>query len=219
MNQRLKVRQNHTEFSVRKRWKSLVDCIADLLGHRAEVVLHDLHHPDRSIVHIRNGYITGREIGAPLTDLGFLMLRDSKRGKDTLGVYHSRTNTGKQLKCNAIILRDDENVVAGMLCINLDVTGTGSTATLNGHEPPEHYHTNVSQVVESLIADAAQSAGLPARELSSGEKMRIIRSLHRQGVFLARGAVRQVSSQLGIGASTVYKYIQTARASTPRVRT
>jgi predicted transcriptional regulator YheO len=169
-------------------------------------------------VHIRNGHVTGREIGAPLTDLGFLMLRDAKKGKDTLGVYHSRTNTGKQLKCNAIILRDDENIVAGMLCINLDVTGT-DTATWNGHEPPEHYHTKVSQVIESLIADAAHSASLPAAELSSAEKMGIIRSLHRQGVFLARGAVRQVSSQLGIGASTVYKYIQTARASTPRIRT
>src|SRR5579883_1393281 len=120
----MKARKKGSEFSVREHWKPLVDCIADLLGERSEVVLHDLRHPERSVVYIRNGHVTGRRIGAPLTDLGFLMLRDARRGKDTLGVYHSRTETGRQLKCNAIILRDDRNVVAGMLCINLDITGT-----------------------------------------------------------------------------------------------
>jgi predicted transcriptional regulator YheO len=208
--------QKHA-FSVRGRWKTLVDCIADLLGQSAEVVLHDLRHPDSSVVYIRNGHITGRRVGAPLTDLGFLMLRDAKRGKDSLGVYHSKTEDGKQLKCNAIILRDDQNAVVAMLCINLDVTGTPGAA-LNGHRSPEHYHTTVSQVIDALVLEASSAASLPATELSSSEKMRIVRQLHREGVFLARGAVRQVSAQLGIAGSTVYKYIQSARSAAPQIR-
>jgi predicted transcriptional regulator YheO len=205
-------------FSVRERWKVLADCIADLLGPRAEVVLHDVRHPDRSIVYIRNGHVTGREVGAPLTDLGFLMLRDAKRGKDESGVYHSRTSAGKDLECNALVLRDDQNAVAAILCINLDITGT-SASTLDGHEPPEHYYTNASQVIDSVISEAGRSASLPAIELASSEKMQVIGSLYRKGVFLARGAVRQVSSQLGMAPSTVYKYIQNTRSSTPKVRT
>jgi predicted transcriptional regulator YheO len=205
------------QFSVRRRWKPLVDCIADLFGKNAEVVLHDLRHPESSVVYIRNGHVTGRQVGAPLTDLGFLMLRDAKRGKDSLGVYHSKTDTGKQLKCNAIILRDDQNTVVAMLCVNLDVTGTPA-AILNGHRPPEHYHTRVSEVIDALILEAASAASLPATELSTAEKMRIIRQLHQQGVFLARGSVQQVSAQLGIAGSTVYKYIQTARSGAPVIK-
>jgi len=213
----MKARKKYSERSVKDRWKSLVDCIADLLGEGAEVVLHDVHHPERSVVYIRNGHITGRKIGAPLTDLGFLMLREARKGKDTLGVYQSKTDTGKQLKCNAILLRDDQHVVTGMLCINIDITGT-TAATMNGHKPPEHYHTNVSQVIETLISDASERADLPAGELSTAEKMKIITSLHLQGVFLARGAVKQVSSRLGIATSTVYKYIQCSREPAPRIR-
>jgi predicted transcriptional regulator YheO len=213
----VRTQKKRQHFSVRQRWKPLVDCVADLFGKNAEVVLHDLRHPENSVVYIRNGHVTGRKVGAPLTDLGFLMLRDAKRGKDSLGVYHSKTDSGKQLKCNAIILRDDQNAVVAMLCINVDVTGTPA-AVLDGDQPPEHYHTRVSEVIDALIVEAASAASLPATELSATEKMRIIRQLHQEGVFLARGAVRQVSAQLGIAGSTVYKYIQTARSTAPVIK-
>ena len=213
----VKSRKKQQERSVRARWKALVDCIADLLGKKAEVVLHDLRHPERSIVYIRNGHITGRKVGAPLTDLGFLMLRDAKQGKDSVGVYHSKTETGTQLKCNAVILRDDENSVLAMLCINMDMTGS-TASVVNGSQSPEHYHMNVSEVIDALIIEAANAASLPASELSSSEKMRIVRSLHQEGVFLVKGAVQRVVAQLGIAAPTVYKYIQSARSAAPLVR-
>jgi len=198
--------------SARTRWKALVDCIADLLGPRAEVVLHDVTHPDRSIVAIRNGHVTGRNLGAPLTDLGFLMLRDAKTGHDSLGVYYSKTETGKQLKCNALVLRDDTGKVAAMLCINLDITGTQSVRAGN-RMPAEHYHSRVEQVIASLIEDASRKAGSDGRDLSSQEKISIVKSLNDEGVFLARGAVKQVSARLGIASPTVYKYINSVRRS------
>jgi predicted transcriptional regulator YheO len=210
-------RKKQSSFSVRERWNPLVDCIADLLGPRSEVVLHDLRHPERSIVVIRNGHVTGRKVGAPLTDLGFLMLRDAKKGKDTSGAYHSKTDTGKQLECNAVVLRDDQGEAVAILCINLDVTGT-QAATIDGHEPPEHYHTSVAQVVGSLIEDASHRAQPGGRDLSAEEKMAIINCLNEQGVFLARGAVNQVSERLAIAPSTVYKYIQSVRSRHQGVR-
>lgn len=198
--------------SVRKKWTALVDCIADLLGSRAEVVLHDITHPDHSIVAIRNGHVTGRNLGAPLTDLGFLMLRDAKKGHHSVGVYYSKTESGKQLKCNAVVLRDDNGEVTGMLCINLDITGTPSAASGNSMSP-EHYHTRVDQVIASLIEDASRKAGSDGRNLSSQEKISIVKALNEEGVFLARGAVRQVSARLGIASPTVYKYINSVRRS------
>ena len=201
-----------TNSTIKKKWKTLIDCIADLLGPRAEVVLHDVSHPDRSIVAIRNGHVTGRKLGAPLTDLGFLMLRDAKKRKDSLGVYYSTTETGKQLKCNALVLRGDAGEVEAILCINLDITGNQSSHR-ETPTPTEHYHTRVEEVISSLIENASQKAGVDSRNLSSQEKLSIVSSLKEQGVFLARGAVKQVSARLGIAAPTLYKYIHSARSS------
>jgi predicted transcriptional regulator YheO len=198
--------------TIQKKWKTLLDCIADLLGPRAEVVLHDVSHPDRSIVAIRNGHVTGRKLGAPLTDLGFLMLREAKKRKDSLGVYYSKTETGKQLKCNALVLRDEAGDVEGVLCINLDITGN-QVAREERSTPAEHYHTRVEEVISSLIEAASRKAGVDSRNLSSQEKISIVSSLNEQGVFLARGAVKQVSARLGIASPTLYKYIHSARSS------
>ena len=57
----------------------VVDCIADLFGSNCEVVLHDITQPEKSIVKIRNGHVTGRKVGDPLTDLGLKMIKDAEK--------------------------------------------------------------------------------------------------------------------------------------------
>lgn len=192
---------------VRQRYGALVHCIADLLGPRAEVVLHDVSHTDHSIVLIRNGHVTGRTVGAPLTDLGFYMLRESDGRIETLGVYHSRSETGKQLKCNAVNLRDPQGKIEAILCINIDVTGEnlGEAA-----ESPfvEHYLTNIRHVIDGVIADVRKSH---RNGLTTESRLEVIRTLDNRGVFLARGAVKRVAASLGIAVPTVYKYIQGVR--------
>lgn len=198
-----------TSPDVRHKYGALVDCIADLLGARAEVVLHDVSHPDHSIVMIRNGHVTGRSVGAPLTDLGFYMLRESDRKIETLGVYHSKTDTGKALKCNAVNLRDHKGKVEAILCINID---TASERTADGDGGSiglaEHYQTSIEQVIRRMIADA--SAGSNG-ELTRQQKSQIVKALDQRGVFLARGALKEVASALKIAAPTVYKYIYQVR--------
>lgn len=51
-----------------------VDAIAETLGKNCEVVLHDFHYPERSIVKIANGHVTGRTVGGPTTDLALRFL-------------------------------------------------------------------------------------------------------------------------------------------------
>jgi predicted transcriptional regulator YheO len=192
------------------RWGAIVNCIADLLGPKAEVVLHDVSHPNDSIIMIRNGHVTGRTVGAPLTDLGFYMLRESDHRIETLGVYQSKTDDGKLLQCNAANLRDAHGGIEAILCINIDVTRETEKHSHNGTTttPAEHYQTSVDQVVERMISDARRAVnGALTRDL----KFELVRALDARGVFLARGAVRQVASALEIAAPTIYKYIQLAR--------
>ncbi len=186
-----------------------MDCIADLLGPRAEVVLHDVSHTDHSVVLIRNGHVTGRTVGAPLTDVGFYMLRESDHRIETLGVYLSHTETGKRLKCNAVNLRDSHGKIEAILCINIDVTGENPAMGQEWDSPlTEHYQTSIRQVIETLIADASRGYD---SDLTTQAKLEIVRALDNRGVFLARGAVKQVATSLRIAVPTVYKYIQESR--------
>ena len=57
-------------------YKVLVDFLADYLGENTEVVLHDLSDCQSSIVAIRNGDISGRELGAPVTDYGLKLIKN-----------------------------------------------------------------------------------------------------------------------------------------------
>jgi predicted transcriptional regulator YheO len=191
----------------------LVDCIADLLGPRAEVVLHDISRPDHSIIMIRNGHVTGRTIGAPLTDLGFYMLRESGRRIETLGVYQSTTADGKSLKCNAANLRDARGRIEAILCINIDTTGHATdTPVVTGLA--EHYQTSIQAVIDGIIRDTCGDVSRLAPE----EKTQIVRALDARGVFLARGALKRVSAALGLAVPTMYKYIQQGRDSRANVK-
>ncbi|HZQ21689.1 MAG TPA: PAS domain-containing protein [Terriglobales bacterium] len=191
---------------LREKWAPAVDCIADLLGPRAEVVLHDVSRPDHSIIMIRNGQVTGRSVGAPLTDLGFYMLRECGRRINTLGVYRSTTPDGKTLKCNAANLRDAHGRIEAILCINIDVSGDAAE-TPGSSSFAEHYQTNIQQVIDGIIRDTCRDG----EHLLNGDKAGVVRALDARGVFLARGAVKRISEVLGIATPTIYKYLQQGR--------
>lgn len=55
----------------------IVDGIAELFGSNCEVVLNSLKGISRSVVKIVNGHVTGRKVGAPLTDLGIQILENA----------------------------------------------------------------------------------------------------------------------------------------------
>jgi predicted transcriptional regulator YheO len=199
------------------RWCAVVDCIADLLGERAEVVLHEVKKPDNSIIKIRNGYITGRKMGGPLTDLGFYMLRESGRRIETLGVYRSRTESGELLTCNAANLRNEEGEIEAILCINILTPEQTSDASLNqeGNRQPEHFQTNITQIMERMVSGTLEQHNLNGRVATREKRLELIQALDARGVFLSRGAVKLVSKALGIASPTVYKYIQEVRKESP----
>lgn len=210
MKKRLKA---HRE-ALRGRWGAVVTCIADLLGPNAEVVLHDATDPTHSVADIRHGHVTGRVLGAPLTDLGYFMLRESQRRIETLGVYYSRTASGRLLKCNAANLRDDRGEIEGILCINLDITDSPHDAWPQGPAAAtapvlnENYQAKIEHIIQRVMAEAI---GDNAGPLTTDQNLRVVRKLDAAGVFLARGAVRKVADQLGVATPTVYKYLSLAR--------
>jgi len=77
-----------------KPYIALVDFIADSLGPNHEVVLHDVTNINESIVAIRNGEITGREIGGPLTDLSFKLIKEQAHSEKAYVYNYGKTKSG-----------------------------------------------------------------------------------------------------------------------------
>ena len=54
----------------------LTEFLGQALGPDYEVALHDLTDKNRSIIAVANNHVSGREIGAPLTNVALSILRD-----------------------------------------------------------------------------------------------------------------------------------------------
>jgi predicted transcriptional regulator YheO len=69
---------SQTDFEILKAMEIIVDGIAAMYGQHTEVLLHSLDARNPSIIKIANGHITGRSVGAPITNLAMMKL---KRGR------------------------------------------------------------------------------------------------------------------------------------------
>lgn len=56
----------------------MVEFLGEALGREYEIVLHDLTNPERSIVAIANGELSGRGIGGPVTDFALKILKQER---------------------------------------------------------------------------------------------------------------------------------------------
>jgi predicted transcriptional regulator YheO len=211
-----------------KCFEPVVDCIADLFGPNCEVVLHDISDLEHSIVKIRNGHVTGRKVGNPMTDVGLQMIRKAKNGFTILGNYNPRTKTGKLLKANAINIRTPKGKHIGILCMNFDVGELFQLDKLiqsvykieetQEMKPlEEHFNKDIWKIAEEIIRHSTKKRGHSGHSLTKEQKKEIIGELDKQGLFFIRGAVHRVSKSLGIAPPTVYKYLGEIRVPSEEI--
>lgn len=108
-----------------KKYIDLVEYIGTFLPPNCEIVLHDTENVDKSIIAIKNNYISGRTIGGPITDFGLMLLKDKVyEKKDYILNYSSKTKDGKVLRSSTYFVKDDNNKLIAMLCVNIDLSVT-----------------------------------------------------------------------------------------------
>lgn len=207
----------------------VVDCIADLFGPNCEVVLHDISAPEHSIIKIRNSHVTGRKVGAPLTDIGLEMIKDAAKGLETLGNYNPRTKSGRMLKSNAVNIKDPKGKLVAIICINFDVSRiqqfqktmeqmdeTMQEFAYVKEEPAitakeEHFETDMWSILQSMIDKEVQEIGKPSEHFTKEERLEVINTLNEKGIFFVKGAVHLVANALGISSPTIYRYLEESR--------
>ncbi len=199
-----------------------VEAIAGTFGKNCEVVLHDLSHPEKSILKIANGHVTGREVGSPITDLALSLFAQKNFKTDSLVGYKSKTKQGKELKCTTIFIKDEKGKIVGAMCINIDVTpyllvqktmdefiritSEGLTSGIN--EKSEKFEPDVEKLINNLIEEAKKNIHKPVSHMEKEDKLNVMKDLKGKGLFLIKGSAKRVAEEMNVSLPTIYKYLE-----------
>lgn len=203
----------------------LVDFLGVFMGKDCEVVLHDTNNLERSVVAIANGHITGRRIGAPLTDLALKIVKDRQyENVDYVMDYETTSREGKPLRSATFFLKDKQGELQGMLCLNMDMSKLVDARDLlnkviragkfdRRRRPKkeaasaECFHASIEDLTMNMVRDVLSGYDVPPERLTPAEKMNIVAELNRRGVFLIKGAVAVVAANLAASEATIYRYL------------
>ncbi len=209
--------------------------LSRVVGSNVEVVLHDFSQPERSIVAITNGHISGRSVGdsilsGPKHDKGFASAQQalSARGQPTHSIidgYNTVTAAGTPLRSTTALYRDSQGEPFAALCINIDLTVVemahawlgrmlDTTREPQAARPPEEA-PQVDALIEEIIADAVNRFGKPVQVMSKDEKIHAVQAMLERGLFMVRGGVERAAAALKVTRFTVYNYLDSLRSRSP----
>lgn len=216
---------------VLQQYVKLTEFLGHTLGPSYEVALHDLTNKERSIIAIANNHVSGREVGAPLTNMALSILKDkSYETSDYRLNYYGVSVNGKDLRSSTLFIKDNGRLV-GMLCINFDdslyravsnqimglchpdifVEGLLSQFTAEAAPAvriaPEKFGNSAEAVASDAVSRELEHLGVTAERLTSEERLQIITTLEANGIFLLKGAVKDVAAGLHCSQASVYRYL------------
>lgn len=191
---------------------SIVDGIAAMFGKHVEVVLHSLDSDNPSIIKIANGHVTGRGIGAPITNLA---LEKLKAGSDVSTPYFTRTDKGELLRSVTSMIRNEAGIPIALLCINsnLDVPMNSFFMDLfpQANQLAASPETFAKDSIEMLTDSIAriQSEVLEDESIAVSRRVRtIVERLHHQGAFNIKDATHITANILNVSKDSVYRYLR-----------
>ena len=203
--------------------RRLAKGIVGVFGTRCEVVIHDFSDLDRSVVHIE-GDVTGRSVGAPVTDTMHRMLEAFGDKVPDKIAYRITTEDGKVLRCASIFVRDGEGRLEGCLAINFNISDflffsqafsdfTVMPGEDGGGDADSRvdFSPNPERSMASTIDATVAGRGKPPAMMSRAEKLEIVRTLEDAGVFMVKGSVNYLARVLGASRFTVYNYLKEVR--------
>ena len=197
----------------------VADGIGELFGRNCEVVLHSFEDMKHTIVKIVNGNVTGRKVGAPLTDLGMTVFNKlDSLNSDVIGSYYTTTKNGTKLKTVSVLIRDSRGKPIGFLSINFNLSAPleevlKDFAATSGipKDIPEHFVTSAEELVNTSLELKLAEVN-KQKELSPLEKNKlIVAKLYDNGIFDIKTAVDLVATDLGLSRYTIYNYIREAK--------
>ncbi|WP_455137561.1 helix-turn-helix transcriptional regulator [Thermophilibacter sp.] len=209
----------------------LADFLADVLGDSVEVVVHDITDLESSIVHIRNGELSGRRVGDGTTDAALRLIRGGRASREEyVASYEGAALGGTHFRCATYFIKNYSDELIGLLCVNVCTTGldeaiqtltrlrwggTERQVEVSAPRPEtpaqEMLHGDPDETIRRVTRSVLAGYPVGPERLSRDEKLRVLEELDAQGVFLMKGAVSIVAAELATSTPTLYRYLQTIR--------
>jgi len=200
---------------------TLVDFLAEFMGENTEVVLHDMTDWHHSVVAIRNGHISGRKVGDPITETNLRILRSEVHKKvpymnnDPL-IFEKK----ESIKSASWFIKDENDVLIGMICINSDCHELIVARDLLDkmiHSPlvekeqeekgPDKINIDVKELVENNLNHISKNLLNQLNLLSKDEKVELVGKLDEMGTFSVKGTIWYLAQSMGVSVPTLYRYI------------
>lgn len=192
-----------------------LDNLAQIFGNDCEIVLHDFTNGmDRTVVHIINGHVTGRDEESCLSTLWFDELEKLKLSPSGLN-YLSTTPQGHVLKCGSSLLKDETGNIIGAICVNYDITDVlqaqrtlskiaGNTIQPESHNQTEVLFHNVNEMIEYYLRELEAQYGKPGNRFDKKERYDALTELNRKGITQISKSASRLCDFFGISRGTLY---------------
>jgi len=211
--------------------KAAIQALGSVVPGNLEIPLHDLDHPEHSVVAIVNGHLSGRVAGSPILaapeqDQGFKALMQAtaeQHGCEPVVLPDYPTHLkGRSLRSATAIFRDSSGQPFASLCVNTDITGLDAAmrflqqlqplgaapAQGNPGEPAD-----MSLLMGEIIQDSLQRSG--QGRMNKQAKVEAVRVMQERGLFIVKGGVEKAAEALGVTRYTVYNYLEQLRGAKP----
>ncbi len=205
------------DYTLLRSYEAVVDGLAALIGSYCEIVLHSLDNLNTSAVKIANGEITGRQVGSPITDLALRMLRDIEGSERNFSrAYFTRAKGGVLMKSITIAIRNGDDRVIGLLCININIDAPFSEI-LQAFMPNEeakqvassvNFASDVDELVDQTVERTIEEINADKDVSNNAKNRQIVMALYDKGIFDIKDAINRVADRLNISKHTVYLYIR-----------
>ena len=210
-------------------YAKLVYFLSAALGDNCEIALHDLTSKDQEIVAISNNPISGREVGAKLSNLSLHYLEEKQYlNHDYVMNYKTVGNDGKLMRAATYFIKEEgREMPVGMLCINVNISDleylTSTIKKIFGikeekyiefkmDNPVEILSSPLDEMIDMYIKECLEKMGFPsyflAERLNVDEKIKVVKYLQENGTFKVKGAIVLVAEKLAVSEPTVYRYLK-----------
>lgn len=218
-------------------YRNLVQFLGESLGLNHEIVLHVIEENQSYIAEIANSHVSGRTKNSPLTSFALELIQKKEyEHQDFVTNYKAKVTSGNYIQGSTFFIKDEDNNLEGMLCINTDYTKYKEIAeevlklgnimnarigTVQANEPQgellavpfeengEEYVEALSNNIKDVIKDLIDPSILDENvTLNQDSKIRIVEQLEKKGVFQLKGAVSQVADILKVSEPSIYRYLR-----------
>ena len=206
--------------------KAAIQALGSVAARNMEILLHDLDHPEHSVVAIINGHLSGRSVGSPILaapeqDQGFKALMqastDQHGCEPVVLPDYPTTLKGRTLRSATAIFRDRNGHPFASLCVNTDVTGLDAAMNFLqqlqplGATPAVSEPADMELLMSEIIQESLQRSG--QGRMNKQAKVEAVRMMQERGLFIVKGGVEKAASALGVTRYTVYNYLEQLRGA------